>query len=169
MLGTTLRVCGTWQQSFSQPTTIRMSTTGCRHSGLPKYLRKEDHLVFRRRDRWISTQRDFLWGAFGPQTQSWLNQGMPRPFDEPNNAAVEVDGFDFDIEVPSPGKNQIRREIYDQVLTINPYRLIAGLYCYDSGTTKPLPDSKQDLYYYWCATMCCAGCEHASNDSGSVI
>jgi chitinase len=54
---------------------------------------------------------DFLWGAFGPQTQSWLNQGMPRPFDEPNNAVVEVDGFDFDIELPSPGKNHIRNYI----------------------------------------------------------
>jgi chitinase len=65
---------------------------------------------------------DFLWGAFGPQTQSWLNQGMPRPFDEPNNAAVEVDGFDFDIEVISPGKNQTREEVYDQVLTVNLHR-----------------------------------------------
>jgi chitinase len=51
---------------------------------------------------------DLLWGTFGPQTQLWLNQGMPRPFDGPSNAAVEVDGFDFDIEVASLGKNQIR-------------------------------------------------------------
>lgn len=47
---------------------------------------------------------DFLWGAFGPQTQEWLDSGFPRPFDGPNNQSVEVDGFDFDIEVPSAGK-----------------------------------------------------------------
>jgi len=47
---------------------------------------------------------DFLWGAFGPQTQEWLDQGLPRPFDGPDGEAVEVDGFDFDIEIPSPGK-----------------------------------------------------------------
>lgn len=46
---------------------------------------------------------DFIWGAFGPQTQAWLDQGLPRPFDGPGNQAVEVDGFDFDIEIPSPG------------------------------------------------------------------
>ncbi|PMD16786.1 carbohydrate-binding module family 50 protein [Hyaloscypha hepaticicola] len=44
---------------------------------------------------------DFLWGAFGPQTKAWLKEGLPRPFDGPNNQAVEVDGFDFDIEFPS--------------------------------------------------------------------
>jgi chitinase len=46
---------------------------------------------------------DFLWGAFGPQTKEWLAQGLPRPFDGPNNQSVEVDGFDFDIEFPSSG------------------------------------------------------------------
>jgi chitinase len=49
---------------------------------------------------------DFLWGAFGPQTPTWLASGLPRPFDGPNNAAVEVDGFDFDIEYPSSGRHQ---------------------------------------------------------------
>ncbi|KAE9372586.1 carbohydrate-binding module family 50 protein [Stipitochalara longipes BDJ] len=44
---------------------------------------------------------DFMWGAFGPQTKDWLDQGLPRPFDGPNNSSVEVDGFDFDIEFPS--------------------------------------------------------------------
>jgi chitinase len=46
---------------------------------------------------------DFLWGAFGPQTPAWLASGLPRPFDGPNNQSVEVDGFDFDIEIPSTG------------------------------------------------------------------
>lgn len=46
---------------------------------------------------------DFIWGAFGPQTSAWLASGQPRPFDGPNGEAVEVDGFDFDIEWPSPG------------------------------------------------------------------
>lgn len=47
---------------------------------------------------------DFLWGAFGPQTQDWLDQSLPRPFDGPNNSSVEVDGFDFDIEIQSLGE-----------------------------------------------------------------
>jgi chitinase len=36
---------------------------------------------------------DFLWGAFGPQTDDWVNAGKPRPFGD-----AVVDGFDFDIE-----------------------------------------------------------------------
>lgn len=36
---------------------------------------------------------DFLWGAFGPQTEEWVSNDGPRPFGE-----VVVDGFDFDIE-----------------------------------------------------------------------
>jgi chitinase len=46
---------------------------------------------------------DFIWGAFGPQTQAWLDQGLPHLFDGPNNSSVEVDGFDFDIEILLPG------------------------------------------------------------------
>jgi chitinase len=42
---------------------------------------------------------DFLWGAFGPQNQAWINAGKPRPF----GAATSVDGFDFDIEYTSSG------------------------------------------------------------------
>lgn len=49
---------------------------------------------------------DFLWGAFGPQTADWLAQGLPRPFDGPNGEAVEVDGFDYDIEHPSTGTDR---------------------------------------------------------------
>lgn len=30
----------------------------------------------------------FLWDAFGPQTQEWLNAGKPRPFDGPNGEEV---------------------------------------------------------------------------------
>jgi chitinase len=48
---------------------------------------------------------DFLWGAFGPQTAAWLAAKSPRPFDGPQGQAVEVDGFDFDIELPSSGKS----------------------------------------------------------------
>jgi chitinase len=36
---------------------------------------------------------DFLWGAFGPQTDEWTAAGNPRPFGD-----AVVDGFDFDIE-----------------------------------------------------------------------
>lgn len=36
---------------------------------------------------------DFLWAAFGPQTDAWVAIGGPRPFGD-----VVVDGFDFDIE-----------------------------------------------------------------------
>jgi chitinase len=39
---------------------------------------------------------DKLWSIFGPQS---ANNGEPRPFED-----SEVDGFDFDIEYPSPGK-----------------------------------------------------------------
>ncbi|KAH9219248.1 glycoside hydrolase superfamily [Leptodontidium sp. 2 PMI_412] len=44
---------------------------------------------------------DFLWGAFGPRTSEWVARGLPRPFDSVDTT-VEVDGFDFDIEIPSP-------------------------------------------------------------------
>ena len=46
---------------------------------------------------------DFLFGAFGPQKASWINAGKPRPFDGPNRQAVQVDGFDFDIEFKPTG------------------------------------------------------------------
>jgi chitinase len=36
---------------------------------------------------------DFLWGAFGPYDQTWVDNGGPRPFGH-----ASVDGFDFDIE-----------------------------------------------------------------------
>lgn len=45
---------------------------------------------------------DFLWGAFGPRTSSWVANNSPRPFDIYNEGvfseAVVFDGFDFDIE-----------------------------------------------------------------------
>ncbi|PVH71925.1 glycoside hydrolase family 18 protein [Cadophora sp. DSE1049] len=44
---------------------------------------------------------DFLWGAFGPKSSDWVARGLPRPFDSADKS-VEVDGFDFDIEIPSP-------------------------------------------------------------------
>jgi chitinase len=48
---------------------------------------------------------DFLWGAFGPQTPTWVANKLPRPFDGPSGQAVEVDGFDFDIEIPPTGSS----------------------------------------------------------------
>ncbi|RMJ21370.1 chitinase [Aspergillus sp. HF37] len=36
---------------------------------------------------------DFLWYAFGPPTDMWAENGLPRPFKD-----VVLDGFDFDIE-----------------------------------------------------------------------
>ena len=50
---------------------------------------------------------DLLWGMFGPRKASWVQNGLPRPFDGPNGQAVEVDGFDFDIENPSYGKCRV--------------------------------------------------------------
>ncbi|CAJ2500704.1 Uu.00g035570.m01.CDS01 [Anthostomella pinea] len=38
-----------------------------------------------------------LWYMFGPRQASWVNRGMPRPFDN-NNIGFSVDGFDLDIE-----------------------------------------------------------------------
>ncbi len=41
---------------------------------------------------------NFLWGAFGPYDQAWVNSGGIRPFDVNSNQTIEFDGFDFDIE-----------------------------------------------------------------------
>ena len=43
---------------------------------------------------------EFLWGAFGPQTDAWVAGNKPRPFGD-----ASVDGFDLDIEsliTPAP-------------------------------------------------------------------
>jgi len=40
---------------------------------------------------------NFLWGAFGPQTDAWTSAKKPRPF-----GTAVVDGFDFDIESQGP-------------------------------------------------------------------
>lgn len=45
----------------------------------------------------------YLWHMFGPKDPSWTG---PRPFDY-NGQAVEVDGFDMDIEHPSTGEPQL--------------------------------------------------------------
>lgn len=39
----------------------------------------------------------FLWGAFGPYNQSWVDNGGPRPFDD-GTTLNAVDGYDFDLE-----------------------------------------------------------------------
>jgi chitinase len=44
---------------------------------------------------------NMLWAMFGPKDPS---STLPRPFDN-NGQAVEVDGFDMDIEHPSTGTN----------------------------------------------------------------
>lgn len=53
---------------------------------------------------------NFLWGAYGPYKQSWVAAGNPRPLDGYTSALVadashhiDIDGFDFDIELPSSG------------------------------------------------------------------
>jgi chitinase len=52
---------------------------------------------------------NFLWGAYGPYQQSWVDAGGIRPLDGGDNAdptkQIDVDGFDFDIEKPSPSMN----------------------------------------------------------------
>ncbi len=53
---------------------------------------------------------DFLWGAFGPRTSSWVAAGKPRPFDGPQGEEVQVDGFDMDIEYPTQGASSL--ELY---------------------------------------------------------
>lgn len=51
---------------------------------------------------------NFLWGAFGPRTDSWVNASSPRPFDimvdGKLSQEIVIGGFDFDIEVLSTGK-----------------------------------------------------------------
>lgn len=76
---------------------------------------------------------DFLWGAFGPQTPSWPASGQPRPFDGPNGQEVEVDGFDFDIEMPSTG----------------------WLHCHGIKTSHSIQKSKQAVSAYRCSPMHC--------------
>lgn len=51
---------------------------------------------------------DFLWGAFGPRQDAWVEANLPRPFDIMTwdglfSQEVVIDGFDFDIEAPSTG------------------------------------------------------------------
>jgi chitinase len=73
---------------------------------------------------------DFLWNAFGPYQQTWVNAGNPRPF---GNASV--DGFDFDIEATfqtnptDNGGNNPENWGYD--LMINELR---SLYATSGGT-----------------------------------
>lgn len=53
---------------------------------------------------------DFLWGAFGPQTTTWVNAGKPRPFGD-----AAVDGFDLDIEsfIANPNSTDYQYANYD--------------------------------------------------------
>ncbi|RWQ96201.1 glycoside hydrolase superfamily, partial [Paecilomyces variotii] len=52
---------------------------------------------------------DFLWGAFGPETDAWVAQNGPRPFGD-----AVVDGFDFDIEHNGPtGYAALARRLRD--------------------------------------------------------
>jgi chitinase len=51
---------------------------------------------------------DFLWGAYGPFKQSWIESGGIRPFDggyfgTDSSIHIDIDGFDFDIEHASAG------------------------------------------------------------------
>lgn len=39
----------------------------------------------------------FMWGAFGPYNQAWVDAGNPRPFDD-GTTHNAVDGYDFDLE-----------------------------------------------------------------------
>lgn len=51
---------------------------------------------------------EFLWKSFGPVDQDWLDAGGVRPWDPlpgTEGGATIVDGFDFDIEFASTGKN----------------------------------------------------------------
>lgn len=48
---------------------------------------------------------NFLWGAYGPYQSSWegvrpLDGGL---YDDDETAHVDIDGFDFDIEMASSG------------------------------------------------------------------
>lgn len=51
----------------------------------------------------------FLWGAYGPYQQAWVDAGGVRPLDggwsgTDASMKIDVDGFDFDIEKASPSK-----------------------------------------------------------------
>jgi chitinase len=55
---------------------------------------------------------DFLWGAYGPYNQTWVDNGGIRPLDRGGNNittadTVDFDGFDFDIEQSSGGKSAL--------------------------------------------------------------
>ncbi|ORY05275.1 glycoside hydrolase superfamily [Clohesyomyces aquaticus] len=56
----------------------------------------------------------FLWGAFGPQTQSWVDAGKPRPFGD-----AAFDGFDLDIEsfMAQPPYPEYQYKYYDVFVT----------------------------------------------------
>jgi chitinase len=52
---------------------------------------------------------NWLWGAYGPYNQTWVDNGGIRPLDrgfdnKTLTDTVDVDGFDFDIEHTSAGK-----------------------------------------------------------------
>jgi chitinase len=73
---------------------------------------------------------DFLWGAFGPYSSTWVSNGNPRPF-----GTASVDGFDFDIETTiatNPTDNGGNNpENYGYNLMINELR---SLYAASGGT-----------------------------------
>jgi chitinase len=57
---------------------------------------------------------EFLYGAFGPQTQAWVDAKKPRPFGD-----AAVDGFDLDLEAymePAPMDGYLYK-YYDNFVT----------------------------------------------------
>lgn len=96
------------------------------------------------------TFADFLWGAFGPKTSAWISRGLPRPFE-----SSEVDGFDFDIETPSPGNAfLLQTKLFPDAVCRQP----SWIHCHGHKTTSTLPNSDKTIHPYRCTTMRCRRC-----------
>ncbi|CAK7233286.1 Chitinase 2 [Sporothrix curviconia] len=78
---------------------------------------------------------EFLWKAFGPNSPDWTG---PRPFDTLSESHTVLDGFDFDIEVPSTAQDgyvallkQLRTYIdqYNSLVHANPIIITGSPVC----------------------------------------
>ncbi|KAF1807936.1 glycoside hydrolase, partial [Eremomyces bilateralis CBS 781.70] len=88
---------------------------------------------------------EFLWGAFGPQTDEWVAAGLPRPFGDSS-----IDGFDFDIEslMPDPPFADYESRGYADLINY------LKDYCFPAGPNE---------YYISAAPQCIVPDSHLSD------
>ena len=83
---------------------------------------------------------EFLWGAFGPKTDAWINAGKPRPFGD-----AVVDGFDLDIEsnMTAPPFEQYKWANYNVLVTRlrTLYATVPGTYYVSTAPQCLVPDA----------------------------